>query len=90
VGLQTDDMIKSQKPPLLLSMSFRRCTSENQNRAIHAEHLLLVNLYKLGCTQQLENAQLRSVATLELSKSLEACNIIPDQNLFAAHIPQIA
>ena len=65
------------------TLSFRRCTPASDAKAKHAEYLLLVNLYKLGCSPQLYDVQLRNVAILELSKSLNACNTIPDQSLFA-------
>jgi hypothetical protein len=65
------------------TLSFSRCTSESKSNAKFAEFMLLVNLYKLGCSEKLEDVGLRNLATLELARSLEGCNIIPDQNLFA-------
>jgi hypothetical protein len=62
---------------------FRRCDEESDSKDKHAEHMQLVNLYKLGCSPQLDDVQLRDVATLEFSKSLEACYIVPTQNLVA-------
>jgi hypothetical protein len=65
------------------TISFRRCTSKSEQKAKSTEYTLLVNFYKLGCSVKLEDVQLRNVATLELSKSLQAWNVAPDQNLFA-------
>jgi len=65
------------------TLSFSRCTAASEAKAKYAEHHLLVNLYELGCWQELEDVQLRNVATLELLKSLNACNTVPDRNLFA-------
>jgi hypothetical protein len=65
------------------TITFGRCTSTSEDNAKFAEQMLLVNLYKLGCSLELEDVGLRNVASLELAKSLNACNIMPDQNLFA-------
>jgi hypothetical protein len=65
------------------TFTFTRCSPENEIKARLAELVLLVNLYKLGCSLELNDVQLRNMATLELSKSLQACNILPNQKLLA-------
>jgi hypothetical protein len=47
---------------------FRRCTRESELEAKHTEHMLFINLYKLGCST-LEDTRLRNFAVLELSKT---------------------
>jgi hypothetical protein len=62
---------------------FRRCTRESELEAKHTEHMLFVDLYKLGCST-LEDTRLRNFAVLELSKTLETCDVLPSQKAFAA------
>jgi len=64
------------------TISFTRCTQESEPKNKYAELMMLVDLYRAG--SRLGDVQLRNVATLEMSKSLEVCNIVPDPNLFIA------
>ena len=63
------------------TLSFTRCNAESESNSKQAELTLLVELYKLGC--RLDDVQLRNVVTLEMSKSLQVLNIIPDDTFFA-------
>jgi hypothetical protein len=65
------------------TLSFSRCTAESKVEAKIAEHTLLVKLYELGCSVKLEDVQLRNAVTLEMAKSLQACNMLPTLNLIA-------
>jgi hypothetical protein len=62
---------------------FRRCTRESELEAKHTEHMLFIDLYKLDCST-LEDTRLRNFAVLELSKTLETCDVLPSQKAFAA------
>lgn len=63
------------------TISFTRCTQESEPKNKYAELMMLVDIYRAG--SRLGDVQLRNVATLEMSKSLQVCDIIPDRGLSA-------
>lgn len=44
--------------------------------------MLFIDLYKLGCGK-LDDVKLRNYAALEMSKTLESCDVLPEPTVFA-------
>ena len=59
-----------------------RCTRESNLKDKHAEYMLFIDLYKLGCGK-LDDVKLRNYAALEMSKTLESCEVLPEPTAFA-------
>jgi hypothetical protein len=59
-----------------------RCTKGSETKDKTAEYSMIINLYLLGFT--IADIQLRNVAIREITRSLSACNLLPDQVQVAA------